>query len=122
MSLWAWYLLCREAKLDGSKGWLLLFLFAANGPLINSSKEGNTSQMVLLGLVAALVLLKTQRNVVAGVLLGLCALIKLPLLIFGAYFLARRELGRGAGLFCTSRCLGAAFPSCLRVGAELDLV
>jgi alpha-1,2-mannosyltransferase len=91
MSLWAWFLLCREAKLDDNRSWLLLFLFAANGPLIYSSKEGNTSQMVLLGLVAALALLRARRDVVAGVLLGFCALIKLPLLIFGAYFVARRN-------------------------------
>ncbi len=97
MSLWAWHLLRREAKLDDSRGWLLLFLFAANGPLIYSSKEGNTSQMVLLGLVGALALLRSQRNVLAGVLLGFCALIKLPLLIFGPYFVARRNWGATLG-------------------------
>jgi alpha-1,2-mannosyltransferase len=47
--------------------------------------------MILLGLVGALALLKDRRDAWAGVVLGVCALIKLPLLIFGVYFVLRRN-------------------------------
>ncbi|WP_072391082.1 glycosyltransferase family 87 protein [Hyphomicrobium sp. CS1GBMeth3] len=97
MSLWAWKLLALEARLEHRQQWLLLFLFAANGPLLYSAKEGNTSHMVLLGLVAGLIYLRRQRDIAAGVVLGVCALIKLPLLIFGAYFVLRRNWRAVAG-------------------------
>ncbi len=41
----AWLLLSRLAGLEGRRRWLLLFLFAANGPLHNSFREGNSTQM-----------------------------------------------------------------------------
>lgn len=72
-------------------------LFAANGPLVYSLKEGNTSHMVLLGLVAALIFLRRRRDLAAGIVLGVCALIKLPLLILGAYFVLRRNWAAVAG-------------------------
>jgi hypothetical protein len=90
-TLWAWALLAREAQLSTNEKWVLLLLFAACGPLLYSFKEGNTSHMVLLGLVAALILMTRSRNAAAGAVLGICALVKLPLLIFGAYFLLRRN-------------------------------
>lgn len=97
MTLWAWKLLAAEAELDDREPWVLLLLFAANGPLVYSLKEGNTSHMVLLGLVAALIFLRRRRDLAAGVVLGVCALIKLPLLILGAYFVLRRNWAAVAG-------------------------
>jgi hypothetical protein len=88
--VWAWLLLVRVAGLDRNAGWLLLFLFAANGPLIYSFKLGNTSHIILLALVGGLLLLRARRDVAAGALLGFAALIKLPLLVFGVYFVLRR--------------------------------
>ena len=90
-TLWAWVVLARAANLAGDQKWLLLLLIAANGPLVNSLREGNTSHMILLGLAGGLVLLNRRQDVGAGVILGVCALIKLPLLIFGAYFVLRRN-------------------------------
>jgi hypothetical protein len=87
----AWVLLVRVAQLDGSKPWLLLLLMAGNGPLHNSLKEGNTSHIVFLALAAGLQLLRAKRDLAAGVLLGVSALIKLPLLLFGVYFVLRQH-------------------------------
>jgi hypothetical protein len=95
--LLSWFLLAREAGLKGAERWLLLFLFAANGPMLNSLKEGNTSHMVLLALVAGHFLLRTNRALAAGVILGLSALVKLPFLIFAPYLLLRRPWASAVG-------------------------
>ena len=53
-------------------------------------------------LAAGLWLLRGRRDVAAGLLLGLAAVIKLPLMLFGLYFLLRRNWGATAGFagFC----------------------
>jgi hypothetical protein len=76
--------------------WLMLAM-AANGPLIYSLKLGNASHIVLAMLAGALCLLRTKRQAAAGALLAAAALIKLPLLLFGLYFLARRNWRATAG-------------------------
>jgi alpha-1,2-mannosyltransferase len=85
------------AALKGHDRLVLLFLMTTNGPLIYTLKEGNTSQFVLLGLVAALWLLRKRRQWAAGALLAAMALIKLPLLLFGPYLLFRRNWPAVAG-------------------------
>ena len=87
----AWLLLVRLAGLKGAERWLLLLLFVANGPLQYSLKEGNTSHWVLAALAGGLYLLRAGRPVAAGALLGAAAVLKLPLLLFGAYFVLRRN-------------------------------
>jgi hypothetical protein len=52
-------------------------------------REGNTTHIILLLLVLALLLWRSRWDYVAGLVLGICAVIKLPLLLFGAYFLLR---------------------------------
>lgn len=88
----AWFLLAGLAELKGTERWLLLLLFVANGPLLYSIKEGNTSHVVLVALAGGLYLLRARRPVAAGALLGAAAVLKLPLLLFGVYFLLRRNL------------------------------
>jgi alpha-1,2-mannosyltransferase len=85
----AWWLLVREAELNEIEKWQLLVLFSANGPLANSLREGNTSHFMLLGLVLAYACLRNDYRIGAGVIMGICAIIKLPLLLFGLYFLLR---------------------------------
>lgn len=91
----AWLLLVGLAGLKGAERWLLLLLFVANGPLQYSLKEGNTSHWVLAALAGGLYLLRAGRPVAAGALLGAAAVLKLPLLLFGVYFVLRRNW-RGA--------------------------
>lgn len=95
--VWAWALLCRMAQLDERRRWLLLVLFAGFGPLIYSFKEGNTTHVVLPAIVGGLLLLRERRDIAAGLLLGVISVIKLPLLLFGAYFLLRRNWAAVAG-------------------------
>ena len=93
----AWALIVRLAGLEGNSRWLLLFLFAASGPLHNSLREGNTTHMALLVLALGLHLLRSGRALSAGLLLGAGAVIKLPLLLLGAWFLLRRDWRAAAG-------------------------
>ncbi len=94
-----WRMLASLARLETTDRWLLLLVFAANGPLHYSLKEGNTSHFVLLALVAALAMLRTARSTIAGLLLGVAAMVKPPLLLFGLFFALRRDL-RGMMGFC----------------------
>jgi alpha-1,2-mannosyltransferase len=93
------WLMADLAGLKGqARGWLLLAM-AANGPLIYSLKLGNTSHIVLAMLAGGLWLLRRNRAFLAGLLLGLAALIKLPLLLFGFYFVFRRNFRAALGFF-----------------------
>ncbi|MEW6745639.1 MAG: glycosyltransferase family 87 protein [Planctomycetota bacterium] len=88
-TLAAWWLLARLAGLRGTDSALLIFLFAASGPLSYSIKEANTSHIVLLMIVGAFALLRSGRDMRAGLLLGAAAVVKLPLLLFVVYFALR---------------------------------
>jgi hypothetical protein len=94
----AWALLARAARLETPDRWRLALLFAANGPLAYSLKEGNTSHFVLLALAAALSLLRRDRSGWAGAALAAAALLKPPLVVLGGVFLLRRDR-RGAAVF-----------------------
>ena len=93
----AWALLAKLARLDLADRWRLALLFAASGPLAYSLREGNTSHMVLFALAAGLVLIRAGRSGSAGALLACAALIKPPLILFGAFFLLRRDWRGVAG-------------------------
>jgi len=110
-------LLVRLTRLGAGASMLMVLLFAFNGPLIYSLKLGNTSHFVLLALVGALCLIRAERFVAAGVLLGLAALIKLPLLLFGVYLVARRAWTGVAGFVAV--LLIAAALSLLAFGVAL---
>lgn len=97
-----WFLSVKAANLDTKDKGILLFLFASFGPLLYSIREGNTTHIVLLGVVASFLLLRMDRNVLAGAILGMAAIIKLPLLLFGVYFVVRGQwrvvIGGGAAI------------------------
>jgi hypothetical protein len=110
----AWKLLADLAQLDLTERWLLALLFAANGPLQYSVREGNTSHFILLALVAGLAFLRAGRPGLAGVVLGAAAIIKPPLLLFGLFFALRRD-GRGLAAFIMV-CVAAAAASVVLFG------
>lgn len=87
--VFAWAGLSAAANLDAERRAKLMFVFASFGPLIYSVREGNTSHLVLTLIVFAFLLLRQQRDILAGALLGAAALIKLPLMLFGIYFVLR---------------------------------
>ncbi len=86
----AWQGLVQLATLNASGAMLLGFAFAANGPLHNSLREGNTTHFALLLLVLGLRSLRRRREIAAGACFAVAALLKLPLLAIGVYFLFRR--------------------------------
>jgi alpha-1,2-mannosyltransferase len=95
--LGAWALLVRTARLDAPRAALLAFLFLISGPIVNSLREGQSSHVILLFLVTGLVLWRGKRDYAAGLALGFCALIKLPLLLLGIYFVLRQRWAIVAG-------------------------
>jgi hypothetical protein len=115
----AWALLCRAFRLETADRWRLALLLAANGPLAYSLKEGNTSHFVLFGLAAALVLIRGGRSGWAGAALAAAALLKPPLVLFGGFFLLRRDLRGVAGFGLTT--LGAAALSLALFGWAMNL-
>jgi hypothetical protein len=57
--------------------------------------------MILLLMTSALLCWKKGLPVITGALLGLAAIVKLPLALFGFYFLIRRRWRAAAGFFAT---------------------
>jgi alpha-1,2-mannosyltransferase len=96
-TLLAWRLLADAAALDRTAKALLLFLFASFGPLLYSVREGNTSHFILALLAWSILLLRTRRDFIAGAVLGIAALIKLPLLLLGVYLALRGRWHAVAG-------------------------
>ncbi|MBN9006608.1 MAG: DUF2029 domain-containing protein [Rhizobiales bacterium] len=87
----AWFLLVRLAGLELRERWLLAVLFLVNGSLLNGIKFGNLSYFILFVLAAGLALVRRERSAAAGVLLGLGAVVKPSLVLFGLFFLLRRD-------------------------------
>lgn len=85
------YILVKNNNFSKKQILLLLGLFVINGPLAYSLREGNSTHFVLLLLLDALIFLETKGEVWAGILLAISALIKLPLFLFGIYFLLRKR-------------------------------
>jgi alpha-1,2-mannosyltransferase len=98
---------------------LLALSILANGPLINSLREGNTTHFILLLLVAALLLRRVNADYAAGLVLGLCALIKLPLMLLGLYYLLRGQWRVVAG--GATAIGGAALLSLAVFGIEINI-
>jgi hypothetical protein len=98
---------------------LAMFALAAFGPLAHSVKQGNTSHVLLALALWALMLVRGDRRVAAGLVLGLAALIKPPFLLFGVYFLFRRDWRVALG--GASAIVGGAVLSLLIFGWELHV-
>ena len=70
---------------------LIGLLFALNGPLWYSLILGNTTQVVLLLLICALLLWKQDQSYVAGLLIGVSVIIKPAILPLAGYFVLKRH-------------------------------
>lgn len=107
----SWCLLVRMAVPATQIAPVLAFLFLVDGPMVNSLREGNSTHIVLFLLVLALAAWRAGREFAAGIILGLAALIKIPLLLFGVYFLLRgkwRIAGGGIALLAGAFALSLA--------------
>ena len=81
----------RLGSFSAATGALLALSFLANGPLVNTLREGNTTHFILLLLVVALLLWRAGAEFSAGLVLGFCAMFKLPLMLFALHFLLRKR-------------------------------
>ncbi|MBD2022128.1 DUF2029 domain-containing protein, partial [Leptolyngbya sp. FACHB-36] len=114
----ACYLCIRYTNVTGWQRVLLVGLFVANGPLFYNLRIGNTSQYTLLLLLGAL-WLQPKRSVLAGCLLAIAGIIKVPLLLFGAYYVLRGRWRVVAGFVGTLLAIGLA--SLLVFGPDLHV-
>ena len=112
-------LLARWLELRGREFAVLVALFAVNGPLVNSLREGNTTHIVGLILVVSLIFISSGRQFLAGVLLGFCAVVKLPLMLFCAYYILTQRWRIAAGATLAISLLGLA--SFLVFGSEINI-
>jgi hypothetical protein len=88
-TLAAVFLLTRSTTARVATG--LCFMFMLNGPLWNALKLGNSTQIVLLCLVAALALWRHPLGFLVGLLIGVSAVIKPMFLLFGLYYVFKRQ-------------------------------
>ena len=112
-------LLLRLGDFNIATSAMLALSILASGPLVNSLREGNTTHFVLLLLVVALLLWRAGKEYAAGLVLGLCALFKLPLMLIGLYVLLRgrwRVVAGGA-----SAIVGAGLLSLAVFGLEINI-
>ena len=117
MVMGTWLLLVRLAGLGTNERWMLLLLIAANGPLHYSLKEGNTAHMGLFALALGLYFLRSGRDIAAGAVLSIGALLKLPLLLYGVLLPCA---GSGAAAFSFGAVfLSAALLSVMVFGWEM---
>src|SRR5215475_11136610 len=112
-------LLARWLQLRGREFAVLVMLFAANGPLVNGLREGNTTHIVGLLLVVSLIFICSGRQFLAGVLLGFCAVVKLPLMVFCVYYVLLQRWRIAAGALLSISLLGVA--SILVFGSEINI-
>jgi len=115
----ACYLLLRPASLTLKQRILIVGLFVISGSLYNSLQEGNSTHLMFPLLVGGLLCIQSQRRFLAGFLLGIAALTKLPLFLFGIYFLARRQWQVLAGFVVAVLAIVAA--SLLIFGLNLHI-
>ena len=107
----AWWLLVRMADPAMHMAPILAFLFLVDGPMVNSLREGNSTHIVLFLLLLALTTWRAGLYVATGLIVGLAALIKIPLLLFGLYFLLRRQwriVAGGVGMLAAAFALSLA--------------
>lgn len=82
-------LIVRAYQLKGLARGLAMLLIATQGPVLYSVREGNATHLLLLPLIGGIILARQRRDILAGVLFGFAALIKLPLMLVGVFFFVR---------------------------------
>lgn len=85
------YWLIKFGNLTGWKRWFLLAFLLFSGPLDYSIWLGNSTNLIMLGLIAALWLFKWGNEWGAGILLAITGSIKIPLIVPSGYYFIRRQ-------------------------------
>ncbi|MBW4520352.1 MAG: DUF2029 domain-containing protein [Scytolyngbya sp. HA4215-MV1] len=87
----SYFLFVDWLKVSGFNQWLILQLFVINGPLYYSIAIGNTTHFLFPIFILILSLMAKNKNFWVGFWLAIAALIKVPLVLFGAYFFLRQQ-------------------------------
>lgn len=96
-------------KLTGTTGWAVatvVGLFVINGPLFNSLREGNTTHVLLLAVVALLWAMQRRHDPLAGIALAAIVLVKPPLALLAAPLLLRQRWLALASAAAAVTCVG----------------
>lgn len=88
--LLTWFLIWRSNRFDEAYGLKVAWLIITSGAIFYSLRLGNATHF-LLPLILAILLLHRRLPLVAGIAAAFCALIKLPLMLVGVYFVMRRQ-------------------------------
>lgn len=99
--LGGWLVICRELNFTRAQQACSLFALAAFGPLIHSVRQANTTHVTLAAALWAAFALKRGRPMLSGAILGVAAMVKPPLALFGLYFLVRRHWAAAAAMATT---------------------
>jgi hypothetical protein len=117
LSLW---MLFRVANIRYEHRLYIGALFALNGPLVYSIKQGNSTHVLLPLLILALFwVIQSKRLFGAGVILGLLTLIKIPFGLFALYFLLRKYWKALGGFI--SIVAGLVLVSVVLLGIDIHL-
>lgn len=115
--LGSWFLMTRMFALSRRDSALLLLALAAFGPIIYSVRQGNSSHHLLALLLLGFAAIRGGRETIGGMLFGLAAVMKPPLLVLGfAYALRAKWKVVAGGLLI---CAGFALASLAVFGWEL---
>lgn len=109
-------------QLTGVTGWrslALVGLFVASGPVYYNLRLGNTTQYVLLLLLGAVFCLWKQQGFLAGALVAIAGIIKIPILLLAGYFLLRGRWQAVTGF--VAALLAIVGTSLLLFGPELHV-
>lgn len=85
------YWLIKFGNLKGWKRWTLLAFLLFSGPLDYSIWLGNSTSLIMLGIIAALWLFRRGNEWGAGILLAITGLIKIPIILPSGYYFIRRR-------------------------------
>src|SRR5690606_34496146 len=113
----AWRLLTRLYALSRRDSALVLFGLAAFGPVAYSLREANSSHLLLPVLLGGLLAIRQGREGLGGVLFGIAAVMKPPLLVLGVLYALRlrwRVVAGGAAV-----CAAVALSSLAVFGWDL---
>lgn len=98
-------------KLSNVNDWrriAIVWLFVFNGPLYYSLREGNLTHIALLFLLGVVLCIEKSKERLAGALLAVAAVIKLPLGLLGLYFCLKGRWNVVAGFAVTGTLVALA--------------
>jgi alpha-1,2-mannosyltransferase len=92
-----WRMLVRLYDLDTRESAYLVLALCVFGPMLYTFREGNTSHFILALLVGGIALSRDRKDIAAGLVFGVAAIIKPALLLIGVFYFLRGRWRVAAG-------------------------